>query len=118
MLARSLLLLASLALAAASPVRKQESSSCAQKTPTLPVNGGGTQSRVWAVTMPLNSDGTTKFGASASNPFKAPAPLDIPGQQVPFLGVHYFDGEGVPTFLTGTSEADAKASVLKALQGR
>ncbi|PNH45963.1 hypothetical protein VD0003_g9105, partial [Verticillium dahliae] len=40
MLARSLLLLASLALAAASPVRKQESSSCAQKTPTLPVNGG------------------------------------------------------------------------------
>ncbi|KAM0280834.1 hypothetical protein ACHAQH_003864 [Verticillium albo-atrum] len=180
MLARSILLLASLALAAATPVRRQEGSSCAQRTPTLPVNGGATElasppegsvlkhialghgiqnytcvpgqaakatgavavlydatalyprrgpnalptvehfnalttTALWGTPLPLNSDGSTEFGASASEPFKAPAALDIPGQEIPFLGLHYFDGAGVPTFLTGTSEADSEA-VLKAFK--
>ncbi|KAM0322755.1 hypothetical protein ACHAQA_009346 [Verticillium albo-atrum] len=180
MLAKSILVLASLALAAAKPVRRQEGSSCALRVPTLPVNGGATElasppegsvlkhialghgiqnytcvagqpakatgavavlydatalyprrspnslptvdhfnalttTALWSTPLPLNSDGTTEFGASATEPFQASAPLEIPGHSIPFLGLHYFDGAGVPTFLTGTSEADSD-NVLKAFK--
>ncbi|KAL3963251.1 hypothetical protein ACCO45_000255 [Purpureocillium lilacinum] len=42
---------------------------------------------------------THKPGASRTNPFTRDAPLHLQGQlTLPFLGHHYFDAAGVPTF--------------------
>ncbi|KAK2062003.1 malate dehydrogenase [Colletotrichum caudatum] len=52
--------------------------------------------------LPLVSDGVTRFGASASAPFPAPADLNLPGvAPLKRIGVHYFDSTGVPTFDLG-----------------
>ncbi|KAK1468426.1 malate dehydrogenase [Colletotrichum paranaense] len=171
MLAKTFLLLASLALVSAAPAKRQ--SGCVSKptAPTLPVNGNGvelpapaadlvlkhialghgiqnytctsvnataitatatgalaglydaqplypatgpaslasvdifnglTTNAVWSTPLPLTSDGTSKFGASATTPFPAKADLVMPGiAPMKQLGVHFFDNTGVPTFQVG-----------------
>ncbi|KAK5992252.1 hypothetical protein PT974_05653 [Cladobotryum mycophilum] len=56
--------------------------------------------------IPLNFDSSSAgrlnakdFGASSSNPFTPDAPLILPGYQaLPFLGHHFFNSNGDPTF--------------------
>lgn len=53
---------------------------------------------LWSHAVPLNLvDGG---GASPSQPFAAAAPLELPGlaAPLPFVGHHFFDAGGVPTF--------------------
>ncbi|CAK7212427.1 hypothetical protein SCUCBS95973_001459 [Sporothrix curviconia] len=43
----------------------------------------------------------TEYGAVVADPFPSPSPLSLPGvlaAEAPFLGHHYFDATGVPTF--------------------
>ncbi|OHW93944.1 malate dehydrogenase [Colletotrichum incanum] len=176
MLAKTFLLLASLALASAAPAKRQAGSSCGAKptTPNLPVNGNGaelppvaadlvlkhialghgiqnytcaetnatgpttlaatatgalaalydaaplypsagpgslssvdafnglTTNVVWDSPLPLVSDGVSRFGASTSAPFPAPADLALPNiAPLKQIGVHFFDDKGVPTFKVG-----------------
>ncbi|KAJ0159282.1 hypothetical protein CTA2_9996 [Colletotrichum tanaceti] len=175
MLAKTFLLLASLALVSAAPQRRQAGSNCGSNpTPILPVNGNGvelppapaglvlkhlalghgiqnytcktnatggttlaatatgalaalydaaplypnagagalpsvqlfnglTTNALWSSPLPLVSDGTTRFGASASSPFPARADLILPGiAPLKQIGVHYFDAASVPTFEVGS----------------
>lgn len=69
---------------------------------------------MWGQNLPLNlknktaaSPGTqgkpnalaeSAYGADTANPFPAPTDLKLGAITVPFLGVHYFDGAGSPTF--------------------
>lgn len=51
--------------------------------------------------LPINLDQTAVTPTSVpatSNPFPAPADLNFAGRTYPFLGHHYFNAEGVPTF--------------------
>ncbi|KAF6827185.1 malate dehydrogenase [Colletotrichum plurivorum] len=63
---------------------------------------------VWASKLPLTSDGSTKFGASSSAPFPSPGEdLALPGlKALPYLGVHFFDAKGTPTFKVGGDGGD------------
>ncbi|KAF9880632.1 malate dehydrogenase [Colletotrichum karsti] len=172
MLAKTFLLLTTLALASAGPVRRQSGCSSKPTNPTLPTNGNGvelpapaenlvlkhialghgiqnytctstnataltatatgalaalydatplypnagpgalpgvdafnalTTNAVWGSKLPLVPDGVSKFGASASAPFPNPGQaLELPNiKALPFLGVHFFDAKGVPTFKVG-----------------
>ncbi|OHE97585.1 malate dehydrogenase [Colletotrichum orchidophilum] len=171
MLAKTILLLASLALVSAAPAKRQAGCVSKPAAPTLPVNGNGvelpappadlvlkhialghgiqnytctsvnatsitatatgalaglydaqplypnvgaaslssvdvfnglTTNAVWSTPLPLTSDGTSKFGASATTPFPPPADLVMPGiAPMKQLGVHFFDNTGVPTFKLG-----------------
>ncbi|KAL0942885.1 malate dehydrogenase [Colletotrichum truncatum] len=62
-----------------------------------------TTNAVWGTQLPLNSDGVSKFGASATSPFPNPgADLQLPNiKALPHIGVHFFDSNGVPTFKVG-----------------
>ncbi|CAK7226825.1 hypothetical protein SBRCBS47491_006359 [Sporothrix bragantina] len=69
---------------------------------------------LWGQNLPLNlqttaaaSPGTatspnamaeTDYGAVIADPFPTPSPLSLPGINAAFLGHHYFDAAGVPTF--------------------
>lgn len=82
-------------------------------TPLYPNQGAGalsvdafnglTSNALWGTKLPLTSDGVSKFGASASAPFPQPvAALELPNvKALPFIGVHFFDSKGVPTFKVG-----------------
>jgi hypothetical protein len=62
--------------------------------------------------LPLNKLAGSQYGASLTNPFPAPADLNYPPMaDVKFLGHHYFDNGGVPTF--DLSAAGLKAVVKK-----
>jgi hypothetical protein len=52
------------------------------------------------------------YGADTTNPFPVPADLKMGPMTIPFLGVHYFDGTGTPTF-----DLQAKSG-LKAVVGK
>ncbi|KAF4844177.1 hypothetical protein CGCSCA4_v007571 [Colletotrichum siamense] len=62
-----------------------------------------TTNAVWGAKLPLTSDGVSKFGASSASPFPTPGTdLEMPGlKALPFIGVHFFDATGVPTFKVG-----------------
>ncbi|CAK7268773.1 hypothetical protein SEPCBS57363_003262 [Sporothrix epigloea] len=48
-----------------------------------------------------NASSEAEFGAVIADPFLPPSPLSLPGilpTEAPFLGHHYFDAAGVPTF--------------------
>ncbi|KAF4929564.1 hypothetical protein CGCVW01_v001374 [Colletotrichum viniferum] len=166
MLAKTFVLLATLALASAGPVPRPGGCATSPAKPTLPTNGNGvelpapaedlvlkhialghgiqnytctgtnatatgalaalydamslypnqgpqalsidafnslTTNAVWGAKLPLTSDGVSKFGASSASPFPTPgADLEMPGlKALPFIGVHFFDATGVPTFKVG-----------------
>ncbi|EFQ31458.1 malate dehydrogenase [Colletotrichum graminicola] len=61
-----------------------------------------TTNTVWDAPLPLVSDGVTRFGASSTAPFPAPADLVLPNvAPLKQIGVHFFDNTGVPTFKVG-----------------
>ncbi|KAK1992581.1 malate dehydrogenase [Colletotrichum falcatum] len=75
-----------------------------------------TTEAVWDTPLPLVSDGVTRFGASATAPFPAPADLALPNMPpLRQLGVHFFDDAGVPNFKLGADYLKAaKISGIKA----
>ena len=74
---------------------------------------------LWSTKIPLNFNSSTAgridpkyLGADLVNPFQPPAPLTLRGSKpIPYLGRHYFDGSGTPTF--DLSEAKLRAGVGK-----
>ncbi|OLN86402.1 hypothetical protein CCHL11_06349 [Colletotrichum chlorophyti] len=71
----------------------------ADSLPSVDLFNGLTRNALYGTPLPLKSDGVTRYGASLSDPFPAPAPLVLPSiKPLPQLGVHYFDSKGVPTF--------------------
>ncbi|KAK6217048.1 malate dehydrogenase [Colletotrichum tabaci] len=70
--------------------------------PSVELFNGLTTNALWGSPLPLVSDGTTRFGASASCPFPAPADLALPSiAPLKQIGVHFFDAASVPTFEVG-----------------
>ncbi|AEO63637.1 66dc3f2b-ac7a-4d02-9e8d-36cfa77808f6 [Thermothielavioides terrestris] len=70
---------------------------------------------LWRTPLPLNKLSGSQFGADLTNPFPAPADLRLPGlSTLKFLGHHFFDSAGVPTF--DLSAAGLKAVVKKTEQ--
>ncbi|WYZ41279.1 hypothetical protein EsH8_V_000174 [Colletotrichum jinshuiense] len=73
--------------------------------PSVDAFNGLTSSAVWGSPLPLTPDGTTRFGASATAPFPAPADLVLANMPpLKQLGVHFFDDTGVPTFKLGEQD--------------
>ncbi|TDZ36536.1 hypothetical protein C8035_v008279 [Colletotrichum spinosum] len=84
---------------------------------SLDAFNGLTTNAVWGAKLPLTPDGVSKFGASSTAPFPQPAAdLALPNlKPLPFAGVHFFDGKGVPTFKVGDDLfAGAKLNGIKA----
>lgn len=58
------------------------------------------------------------YGAVVADPFPVGADLELGAVKLPFIGVHYFDGAGVPTFdiaeKTGLLAVVAKKDNVKA----
>lgn len=80
---------------------------------------------LWTHRVPLNLDGSAP-GASRTRPFTPETPLRLGGAlpPLPFLGHHFFDSHGVPTFVLDdgrvnlpTAKLDAVAAPLDADAG-